>query len=175
MAQYGLPRYDATLLTGDRAVADYYEACVAAAKNTPLTPKLISNWVTGELFRLLKESQAGMEDCLVKPEGLIELLSMVGKGTINPNTAKDVLEEMFKTGKSPEKIVEEKGLVQISDEKLISEICDRVIAENPGPAQDFRNGKQKAIGFLIGQVMKFTKGKANPRLVNEILRKKLSE
>ena len=169
--EYGIPRYDAEVLTTTRYIADYFEETAKLSGD----PKAASNWIMSDLMSLLNRENIPITRCKVTPKHLSDMIGMIAKGTISTRIAKEVLEEMFKTGKSPEKIVEEKGLVQISDEKLISEICDRVIAENPGPAQDFRNGKQKAIGFLIGQVMKLTKGKANPRLVNEILRKKLSE
>ncbi|MCD6506148.1 Asp-tRNA(Asn)/Glu-tRNA(Gln) amidotransferase subunit GatB [Candidatus Poribacteria bacterium] len=169
--EYGIPRYDAEVLTTTRYIADYFEETAKLSGD----PKAASNWIMSDLMSLLNRENIPITRCKVTPKHLSDMIGMIAKGTISTRIAKEVLEEMFKTGKSPKKIVEEKGLVQISDEKLISEICDRVIAENPGPAQDFRNGKQKAIGFLIGQVMKLTKGKANPRLVNEILRKKLSE
>ena len=171
MEEYGIPRYDAEVLTTTRYIADYFEETAKLSGD----PKAASNWIMSDLMSLLNRENIPITRCKVTPKHLSDMIGMIAKGTISTRIAKEVLEEMFKTGKSPKKIVEEKGLVQISDEKLISEICDRVIAENPGPAQDFRNGKQKAIGFLIGQVMKLTKGKANPRLVNEILRKKLSE
>ncbi|HID55517.1 TPA: Asp-tRNA(Asn)/Glu-tRNA(Gln) amidotransferase subunit GatB, partial [Candidatus Poribacteria bacterium] len=169
--EYGIPRYDAEVLTTSRYMADYFEETAKLCGD----PKTASNWIMSDLMSLLNRENIPITQCKVTPKHLSDMIKMIAKGRISTRIAKKVLEEMFNTGKSPEKIVEEKGLVQISDEKLISEICDRVIAENPGPAQDFRNGKQKAIGFLIGQVMKLTKGKANPRLVNEILRKKLSE
>lgn len=173
MAQYDLPRYDAALLTGDRAIADYYERCVAAAQAYNLTPKLISNWVTGELFRLLKESETEIHDCRASPESLVELLSLVEEGKVNPNTAKEVLEEMFKTGRRATSIVQEKGLRQISDADRLGCIVEEVLASHPKQVEEYLAGKEPVLGWLIGQVMKATKGKANPKLVAKLLKEKL--
>lgn len=176
--QYGLPRYDATVLTGDQAVADYFEACVAESKGqgagSGITPKLISNWVTGELFRLLKETERSVEDIKVRPAGLIELLTLVEQGTINANTAKDVLGVMFETGQEAKAIVEERGLGQISDTDELARIVEEVIAANPKPVAEYLGGKETVLRFLIGQVMKATRGKANPNLVGQLLRDRLS-
>jgi aspartyl-tRNA(Asn)/glutamyl-tRNA(Gln) amidotransferase subunit B len=169
--EYGIPRYDAEVLTTNRYLADYFEEAAKLSGD----PKTASNWIMSDLMSLLNRENISITQCKVTPKHLSDMIKMISKGTISTRIAKEVLEEMFRTGKSPEEIVEERGLVQISDEDLISQLCDKVIAENPGPAQDFRDGKQKAIGFLIGQVMRLTKGKANPRLVNEIMRKKLSQ
>lgn len=167
--QYELPEYDAGVLTADAAVADFYEACVAAYGK----PKIVSNWIMGEFLRLLRDGGLEVQDVTVTPEGLAELLSLVDKGVISGSIAKDVFEEMFRTGKQAGAIVKERGLEQISDEGELAAIVDQVIAEHEDAAANVRAGEMKAIGFLVGQVMQKTKGKANPKLVNELLRARL--
>ncbi|MGB9920502.1 MAG: Asp-tRNA(Asn)/Glu-tRNA(Gln) amidotransferase subunit GatB [Moorellales bacterium] len=167
--QYGLPAYDAGVLTASRAMADYFEACTSLYPQ----PKTVSNWLMGDFSRLLNASGLEVEQTPVKPEGLAELLKLIDEGTISGKIAKTVFEEMFASGRSARAIVEEKGLVQISDEAALAAIVDKVLAENPGPAADFRAGKEKALGFLVGQVMKATRGQANPALVNRLLRERL--
>lgn len=177
--QYGLSPYDAEVLTAEQAVADYFEACVRA-----LPPNLggkeggakaVANWITGELFRLLKATDMGIEAVEITPDALAELLTLVEKGTISISMAKDVFGEMFETGRPAVQIVEEKGLAQISDAEELSQIVGDVIAANPEPVADYRAGKEQALRFLVGQVMKATSGKANPRLANDLLREQLSE
>jgi aspartyl-tRNA(Asn)/glutamyl-tRNA(Gln) amidotransferase subunit B len=170
MEQYGLSRYDAGVLTAERAVADYFESCAQAYSDA----KTVTNWITGELFRLLKAIDAGIEAVKITPDALAELLTLVEKGTISISIAKDVFAEMFETGHPASQIVKEKGLVQISDGEELSRVVKQVIAENPGPVAEYRSGKEAVLRFLIGQVMKATRGKANPRLVNELLKEKLS-
>ncbi|MCR4420241.1 MAG: Asp-tRNA(Asn)/Glu-tRNA(Gln) amidotransferase subunit GatB [Clostridia bacterium] len=167
--QYGLPAYDAGVLTATRAMADYFEACVALYPQA----KTVSNWLMGDFSRLLNASGLEVEQAPIRPEGLVELLKLIDEGTISGKIAKTVFEEMFATGRPARAIVEEKGLVQISDEAALAAIVDRVLAEHPGPAADFRAGKEKALGFLVGQVMKATRGQANPALVNRLLRERL--
>ncbi|MCL6559170.1 MAG: Asp-tRNA(Asn)/Glu-tRNA(Gln) amidotransferase subunit GatB, partial [Firmicutes bacterium] len=167
--EYGLPRYDAGVLTNTKELADYFESCVAAYPN----PKTVSNWVMGDLSRLLNAKNMEITKCPIMPEQLASMLQLIDKGTISGKIAKTVFEEMFETGKDAETIVKEKGLVQISDEGAIAGIVDEVIAKNPKSVEDFRAGKEKALGFLVGQVMKATRGKANPELVNRLLREKL--
>ncbi len=168
--EYGLPEYDADLIISSRAQADFFEATVAIYND----PKVVSNWMMGELTRLLKSSEQEIEESKVTPELLAKLLGLVEKGTISGTAAKSVLEEIFATGKDPDAIVQEKGLAQISDTAELERIVAEVIAANPGSVQDYRNGKDKALGFLVGQVMKESKGRANPKLVNELLRKQLA-
>ncbi len=168
---YGLPEYDAMVLTGTRELADYYEQCVELYNN----PKLVSNWVMGDLARMMNVSGQEIQDLRISPHQLAKMLELLDKGTISGKIAKTVFEEMFKTGKDPGKVVEEKGLVQISDAGLIDKVVEEVIAANPKSVEDYRAGKEKAIGFLVGQVMKSTKGKANPGLVNELLKEKLGK
>lgn len=169
MEEYGLPAYDAMVITGSKALADYFDQCVEKFSDA----KTVSNWIMGELLRLLNAHNLEVEDSPVKPEGLAELLALINKGTISGKIAKTVFEEMFETGKGAEEIVKEKGLVQITDEKVLAPIVDKVIEENPKSVEDYRNGKDRAFGFLVGQVMKATKGKANPQLVNKLLRERL--
>jgi len=170
--QYELPEYDAGVLTESTELADYYEAACAAFGGSP---KTVSNWVMGDLMSLLKEAGISVEDSPVSCEGLAELLGLIEQGTISGKIAKDVLAKMFATGRGAAEIVEAEGLVQISDTGELEGIIEQVIADNPGPAADFRGGKSQALGFLVGQVMKATRGQANPQMVNELLREKLGE
>ncbi|MBO8128460.1 MAG: Asp-tRNA(Asn)/Glu-tRNA(Gln) amidotransferase subunit GatB [Peptococcaceae bacterium] len=168
--EFDLPPYDAGVLTSSREVADYFEACVDLYPY----PKVVSNWIMGDLARLLNAHNVEIENCPVKPRQLVAMLKLIDKNVISGKIGKTVLEEMFATGKDPDVIVEEKGLRQITDEGSIEPIIDQVIADNPKSVNDYRNGKEKALGFLVGQVMKATKGKANPAIVNQLLRKKLN-
>ncbi|MDI3533754.1 MAG: aspartyl-tRNA(Asn)/glutamyl-tRNA(Gln) amidotransferase subunit [Thermosediminibacterales bacterium] len=169
MKDYNLPEYDAGVLTDSKAIADFFEACVEKYHD----PKTVSNWVMGELLAALKTKDAEIDDIPLTPSHLVEMLELMDKGTISGKIAKTVFKEMIETGKRPEQVVKEKGLVQITDEGKISEIIEKVIKENPKSVEDFKNGKEKAIGFLVGQVMRATKGKANPQIVNKLLREKL--
>ncbi len=167
--ELGLPEYDAEVLAASREIADYFDACVALYPQA----KQVSNWVMGELLRALKEDNREIADCQVTPSLLTEMLKLVESGTISGKIAKTVFDEMYKTGKEPAKIVEEKGLVQVSDTGAIEKIIDEVLASDPDKVADYRGGKEKLFGFFVGQVMKASKGKANPALVNEILMAKL--
>jgi aspartyl-tRNA(Asn)/glutamyl-tRNA(Gln) amidotransferase subunit B len=166
---YDLGRYDASVLVEDRAVADYYERAVAAAGGT-LSPKLVANWVTGELFRLMNEADMAIDDVRVSPEDLVALIGMIDTGLINQTAAKKTLGVMWETGRSPQEIVEEMGLKQVSDASELTAIVDRVLADNPDAVVSFRAGKESTIRFLIGQVMKATRGKANPQMAEQLLR-----
>jgi aspartyl-tRNA(Asn)/glutamyl-tRNA(Gln) amidotransferase subunit B len=169
MEQYRLSRYDAEVLTAERPVADYFESCVRAYPNA----KTVANWITGELFRLLKAVDAGIETVKIAPEALAELLTLVEKGAINISIAKDVFAGMFETGRSATQIVREKGLAQISDAEELAPIVEQIIAENPGPVAEYLGGKEATLRFLVGQVMRATRGKANPQLVTKLLQEKL--
>ena len=169
IAQYGLPEQDADLLTSERAMAEWFEDSVKLGGE----PKAVSNWTMGELMRLLNEENKSFDECRLKPLQLAEMLAMIDKGTISGKIAKTVFEEMFKTGKDAETIVKEKGLVQVSDESEIEKVVDDILQKNQKEAERFRAGEEKLLGFFAGQVMKATKGKANPKMVNELLRKKL--
>jgi len=168
---YALPEYDADILTSEKELAEWFEEAVKESGK----PKEVSNWIMVELLRLLNEEGKEIRDCTVKPSQLAELIELVSKGTINRNTAKDVFEEMYKTGKNASEIVKEKGLVQISDENVIIEAIREVIAKNTKEVERYRAGEEKLIGFFVGQVMKLTKGKANPKIVNELVVKLLKE
>ncbi|HEY8418720.1 MAG TPA: Asp-tRNA(Asn)/Glu-tRNA(Gln) amidotransferase GatCAB subunit B, partial [Limnochordales bacterium] len=167
--QYGLPRYDAEVLTTSPALADFFEACVAEYGQA----KPVSNWIMGEFLRLLKAENKAVEEVQVSPKALADLLRLVDQGVINANVGKEVFEEMFRTGKEPGAIVKERGLEQISDAGALAAVVDQVIAANADVAERIRGGELKAMGFLVGQVMKQTGGKANPKLVQELLRERL--
>lgn len=171
MASYGLDAYNADYLTNDKDRADYFEAMVAAGAD----PKEAANWLMGDFAKLLSRDGLEMKAAPVKAADMAQLLALITKGTISGKIAKQVFSEMWTSGKTPETIVKEKGLVQISDTGALEELADRIIAANPQSVADFKAGKKKAVGFLMGQIMKETKGKANPQIVNGILTKKLSE
>jgi aspartyl-tRNA(Asn)/glutamyl-tRNA(Gln) amidotransferase subunit B len=167
--QLGLPKYDADVLTDEKAIADYFDAVAKLVKDA----KLASNWVMGDVLRTLKEKKIDITQFSIKPEVLAELLNLLAGGTISGKIAKDVFEEMLATGKSAKAIVAEKGLTQVSDTSIIEKAVDEVIAANPKEVERYRNGEEKVFGFLVGQVMKATRGKANPKVANEILKKRL--
>jgi aspartyl-tRNA(Asn)/glutamyl-tRNA(Gln) amidotransferase subunit B len=173
---YNLSRYEATLLTNDRGVADYFEDCVwegeSRAKDI-VRAKTISNWMTGELFRLMKLNDVQGDEIIMRPVDFVDLLAVVQRGVINANTGKAVLETMFDTGLKAEFIIEELGLAQISDEEELSRIVEEVIAANPEAVSEYLGGKETVLRFLIGQVMKATRGKANPNLAGQLLKEKL--
>ena len=171
MKNYGLPEQDAVVLTGSKELATYYESCVVGFPQ----PKKVSNWIMVELLRELNKDEREINQCPVTPEDLAQLLSMIDGGIISGKIAKTVFEEMYASGRTPEVIVEEKGLEQLADEGEIGEVIDAVLAAHPSQVNDYRRGKEKLLGFFVGQVMNQTQGKANPKLVNEILREKLSQ
>jgi aspartyl-tRNA(Asn)/glutamyl-tRNA(Gln) amidotransferase subunit B len=171
---YGLPEYDAEVLTARRDLADYFEAAVARHANA----KAISNWVMGDILRLVRERR--LDDALViadwpvRPESLARLVALIDDGTISGKIAKTVFEDMVASGEDPAAIVARKGLVQVTDTGAISAAVDAVLAQNADKVAEYRAGKDKLLGFFVGQVMKATGGKANPQAVNEILRGKLA-
>lgn len=169
ISEYGLPEYDADLLTAEQAMAEWFEEAVRAGGQ----PKTVSNWMTGELARLLNEENTSIETCQLKPVQLAEMIRLIDNGTISGKIAKTVFDEMYRTAKNPEEIIKEKGLLQISDSGAIEKAIDEVIGKNPKEAERFRAGDEKLMSFFVGQVMKLTRGKANPQMVNEILKKKL--
>ncbi|MDW7675945.1 MAG: Asp-tRNA(Asn)/Glu-tRNA(Gln) amidotransferase subunit GatB, partial [Bacillota bacterium] len=171
MEGYSLPAYDAGVITSSKALSDFFDKVLLKYSDA----KIASNWVMGELLRLVNANNIEIEEVKIKPEQLADLLTLLEKGTISGKIAKTVFEEMFATGSNPQEIVEKQGLVQISDEGAIGGIIDQVIAANPKAVEDFNAGQDRAIGFLVGQVMKETKGKANPGLVNKLLKEKLSQ
>ncbi|MBI4382914.1 MAG: Asp-tRNA(Asn)/Glu-tRNA(Gln) amidotransferase subunit GatB [Nitrospinae bacterium] len=169
-AQYGIPEYDADVLTVSRALAGYYEQTVGLHNQ----PKTVSNWIMGELLRELNNDNREIEDCPVPPRNLADLLDLIDKGDINGKIAKTVFEEMYKTGKTPQDVVRDKGLTQITDESRIVKIIEEAMAANPAQLNEYRSGKEKLLGFFVGQVMKLSQGQANPALVNRLLKEKLA-
>ena len=170
VVELGLSEYDADIITGSRALADFFDKTVSLFNE----PKTVANWVMGEYLRLLKAEGTEVQESKVNPEKMAALLKSQAAGKISGKMAKAVFEEMFMTGKDPEKIIKEKGLVQISDTGALGEIVEKVLAANPQSVADYQAGKEKAIGFLVGQVMKETKGQANPGVVNKLLKEKLN-
>jgi len=179
VTEYSLPLYDANLLTSSKAMADYFEACLKTgiphSLPLPKRAKTVSNWLSGEFSRLLNATGTEINNTKVNPEQLCRLLDLIDKGDISGASAKVVFEEMFNTGKGAEEIIKEQGLSQISDTSEIEEAVIQVIKSNAQPVADFKAGKEQALKFLVGQVMKDTRGRANPKLVNELLKSKLEE
>ncbi|MFC1899035.1 Asp-tRNA(Asn)/Glu-tRNA(Gln) amidotransferase subunit GatB [Chloroflexota bacterium] len=178
MSEYGLPQYDADLLTSSKDMADYFEACLTESPPN-LSPeksaKPVANWILGELSRMLNVSSTKINESKIKPAAIMELLQMIDKGSLSGTSAKIVFEEMFSTGTSATIIVQQKGLGQISDSDKIKETVSQIITDNPQAVADYRSGKPQAIKFLLGQVMKTTRGRANPNLVNELIVEELKE
>ena len=171
MAQYGLPLYDADILTNSRAMADYFENCLKSVGRSKA--KVVSNWLLGDFSRLLNATNTAIENVKISPDHLGEMLSLADTGIISGPSAKMVLEEMFYSGKRASHIVAEKKLSQISDAAEIREVVKQVIATNTEAVSDYNAGKQQALIFITGQVMKATRGKANPVMVREILTQEL--
>ncbi|HYR85306.1 MAG TPA: Asp-tRNA(Asn)/Glu-tRNA(Gln) amidotransferase subunit GatB [Terriglobia bacterium] len=170
---YALSEYDAGVLTATRALAEFFEETARASGQ----PKIAANWIMGDLLRFYKDRNTDLKDLSqssVSPRMLAEMISLVEKGTISGKIAKTVMEEMYKTGKHAQQIIEEQGLVQISDTGEIEKIVDKVIEENAKSVEQYRAGKTGTLGFFVGQVMKATGGRANPQAVNDLLRKKLA-
>lgn len=163
--EYGLPSYDADVITASKAVADLFEESLKHTSDA----KAVSNWIMGDLLGYLNSENLELSEVPITGEDLGEMIGLIEKGTISSKIAKTVFKEMLVSGKKPQQIVEEKGLVQISDEGAILGIVEQVVAANPQSVEDYKAGKQKAIGFLVGQVMKESKGKANPGMVNKLL------
>ena len=167
--QYNISDNDVEVITSTKSMVDFFESCAKIYHY----PKIISNWIIRDLLYLLNQKQIQIENCKISPKHLVEMLKMIEAGKISGKIAKSIFEEMFKTGKMPEEIVEQKGLKQISDIDELSDIIDQVLKENPEIVAQYLSGKMQVFTFLVGQVMKKTKGKANPKLVNELLKKKL--
>jgi len=169
ITEYGLPEYDAGVITTSKDMADYFESCLKLFKD----PKTVSNWVMGELTRELNNSGTDIAVSPVSPDRLVDLLTMVDKGVISLKVAREIFPELYRSGKTPQQIVQEKGLTQVSDEGALRKIIDEVLSKNPVQVGQFKEGKQQVLGFLVGQVMKASGGKANPGKVNELLKNKL--
>ena len=177
VSQLGLPEYDAGLLTAARSTADYFEEVLDAAPGgsevSEQFAKAVSNWMLGEMARLLNQSGQHVSEVKIAPAQIAELQSMVDDSTLSSTMAKTVFERMFETGQQPRQIAESEGLVQISDTDAVEAAVMEAIAANPDPVNDYLSGKQQAMGFLVGQVMKATRGKANPRMASQMVREQL--
>ena len=169
ISEYNLPEYDAFVITSSKKTADYFDTCVKAGCD----PKAASNWLMGDIARYLNEKELEPSDIPFSAEQLAALIGLIDKGTISNSAAKKVLAKMFEEPEDPAKIVEKLGLVQVSDEGALKAMVDEVLANNPQSVADYKAGKDKAIGFLVGQTMKAMKGKANPEMVNQILKELL--
>jgi aspartyl-tRNA(Asn)/glutamyl-tRNA(Gln) amidotransferase subunit B len=169
--EYSLSDEDALLLTAAPAVADYFESCARISGN----PRASANWIMGDLAYALKNSGKGIENCPIPPERLAALIRVIDSGEISGKIAKTVFEEMNQTEEEPAAIIKRMGLVQVSDEASLSAVIENILAANPKQLAEYRSGKMKVMGFFVGQVMKETKGQANPQVVNDLLRKKLAE
>lgn len=164
--EYDIPEYDAGVLTQSKELADFYEETVKYTDD----PKQVSNWIMGDVLRRINDEELQIEDLKFKPKDLAQLLELINQGKISNNIGKKVLRTMFETGDSPEKIVKDEGLIQISDEGELKKIIEKILSENEQSIIDYRNGKDRALGYLVGQVMKTTRGKANPQMVNQMIR-----
>ncbi|ACS99770.1 Asp-tRNA(Asn)/Glu-tRNA(Gln) amidotransferase subunit GatB [Paenibacillus sp. JDR-2] len=168
-SDYGLPSYDAEVITSSKKLADFFEESLNYTKDA----KAVSNWIMGDLLGYLNANSLELSEVKITGQGLGEMIGLLEKGTISSKIAKTVFKAMLESGKLPQQIVEEQGLVQISDEGALVAVVDQIIQANPQSVEDFKAGKDKAIGFLVGQIMKETKGKANPALVNKLLLERL--
>ena len=167
--EFDIPEYDIGIITDSKHMADLFEETVAICKQ----PKKVSNWLMGETLRLLKEKNMDPEDIRFAPRNLAKLIGLVDAKAINSSVAKEVFEVMFEEDVDPEKYVEEKGLKTVNDEGTLRKTIEEIIAANPQSVEDYHNGKDRAIGFLVGQTMKAMKGKADPAMVNQILKELL--
>ncbi|BFD46817.1 MAG: Asp-tRNA(Asn)/Glu-tRNA(Gln) amidotransferase subunit GatB [Rickettsia endosymbiont of Sergentomyia squamirostris] len=168
IAEYSLNTYDAEVLAADEQVAYYFEAAV-----TLCNPKILANWIISELFGQLNKNSISLNECKITPKMLAQMVKLIEDGVISGKIAKVVFETMFETGEQSEKIIKEKGLVQMSDSGILSAIIDEILSENPDSVAAYKSGKDKLFGFFVGQVMKKTEGKANPSLVNDLLKERL--
>jgi aspartyl-tRNA(Asn)/glutamyl-tRNA(Gln) amidotransferase subunit B len=169
VAEYALPAYDANLLTQNRELADYYEATARSSGNA----KAASNWIMGELLRTMKERGVTIEHVPLTPDALAGLIRLVDQGTISNTVAKEVFAKMYETGRAADEIVQSEGLAQIGDEDALAGIVRDAIRANPDAVAQLRKGRNNAFGFLVGHVMKASKGKANPKIVNALLKREL--
>ena len=170
VTEYQLPPYDAEVLTSSRSLADYFEACL---KEFP-HPKVVSNWVMGELLRELNATESSAESSLIGPAQLVSLLQLVENGTISLKVAREIFPELYRSGKDPHQLIQEKGLTQISDDDALLTMIHAVMESNPSQVAQYRGGKETVLGFFVGQVMKASGGKANPGKVSTLLKKELA-
>jgi aspartyl-tRNA(Asn)/glutamyl-tRNA(Gln) amidotransferase subunit B len=168
---YQIPKYDAEILTSSKALGDYYEKATFLYPNS----KVLSNWIMGELMRYLNEEKIEIDESPISPEKLVEMLKLIDEGVISGKMAKDVFEKMFKTGREASQIVKESGITQVTDENELFEAIDNVIKGNPKSVDDFNQGKEKALNFLVGQVMRYTKGRAKPDFVFEAIKQRIKK
>jgi aspartyl-tRNA(Asn)/glutamyl-tRNA(Gln) amidotransferase subunit B len=168
---YQIPRYDAEILTSSKSLGDYYEKATSLYHNS----KVLSNWIMGELIRHLNEKKVEIEDSPISTEKLVGMLKLMDEGIISGKMAKDVFEKMFKTGKGASQIVKESGITQITDENELFEVIDKVIKENSKSVDDFNKGKEKALNYLVGQVMRYTKGRAKPDFVFKAIKQRIKK
>ncbi len=171
ITELALPEADADILTSSKSLADYFESCVALFPH----PKTVSHWVMGELLRELHASNTSAQDSPMSPERLAKLLELVQQGTISLKAAREIFSDLYANGEDPEQFVQKKGLTQVSDETALTKFVDDVISNHPAQVSQYQGGKDTVLGFLVGQVMKASKGKANPGKVNELLKSALSQ
>ena len=171
---YNLSNYDASILTADKQTSDYFNETIKSDPELKKSSKIVVNWITSELFSLLNKNDFELSNSPVSPKNLGQLVKLISTNEISGKIAKDVLEEMFSSKKSAREIVDDKGLKQVTDQGEIEKVIDEVIKDNPKMVQEYLGGKDKLLGFFVGQAMKKTKGKANPKMLNDILLKKLS-
>ena len=171
---YNLSNYDASILTADKQTSDYFNETIKSDPELKESSKIVVNWITSELFSLLNKNDLELSNSPVSPKNLGQLVKLISTNEISGKIAKDVLEEMFSSKKSAREIVDDKGLKQVTDQGEIEKVIDEVIKDNPKMVQEYLAGKDKLLGFFVGQAMKKTKGKANPKMLNDILLKKLS-
>ncbi len=167
--QYQLPPYDAGVLTSSAALADYFEVVVRSCGQ----PKQASNWIMVELLAFLKEDKKEITACPIRPESLADLIRLIQEGTISGKMGKEIIAEMYSSGRPPQAIIADRGLVQITDEYALEKTIREIIAANPGQVEQYRAGREKIFGFFVGQVMKATAGKANPQIINDLLKRLL--
>ena len=172
---YKLSNYDASVLTAEKQTSDYFNETINSDSELKNHAKIVVNWITSELFSLLNKNNQDLNNSPVSPENLGQLIKLISTNEISGKIAKDVLDDMFSSGKTARKIVDEKGLQQVTDQDEIAKVIDEVIAENPKMVEQYLAGKDKLLGFFVGQAMKLTKGKANPKMLNDILKQKLNK
>lgn len=167
--EYGLPEYDTEIITSDKKLTDIFESCVASGA----APKEVSNWIMGDMMRLMKEKEMEASDLNFSPEYLVSMIRMIEKNTINRKVARKVFEAIFTENADPQQYVKEHGLETVSDEGALRGVIEKIIADNPKSVQDYKDGKKKAMGFFVGQTMRAMKGKADPAMVNQIVKELL--
>ena len=167
--EYGLSEYDSSVIVSDKSTSDYYEKVVQDRN-----PKLVTTWVTSELFSVLNKKNLSIDESPIAPNHLGELIDYIDSGKISSRQAKDIFEEMCETGETAQNIINEKGLSQISDKSELKILVESVLSSNPENVEKYKNGKDKLFGFFVGEAMKLSKGKANPKILNELLKSKLN-